>query len=608
MLKTLRYFLLFAFVFHSQAQVSFEDAVHINPDGQLGANETLHNIKFEDLNNDGNLDLLIIAPSSVEVLMGDGSGIFAHASDFELPFSANSTELNIVDFNNDGYKDIFMYTNSDLVVPFVWRANNGDGTFGSEQNIIQENVSFDFIIMSLPDIDLDGDQDIVFIIEMGQVFIHINLGDGNFVTASFCNFLLDLPWDFHVDQDASNPKNYGHFSNSINQMAFIGGDCPIEKQEAVVNSESTIIKTILEDINGDGHKDFFYSTASGYFCANGNGFGFDTPKAVTGLNSLFLFKFIDDFNGDGSKDIYISNQKDAVFINVGDNHFIKRTCYNPYQGVLSYEDIDNDNHLEAIANKPLDGQQALFALHIEELEPDIYFEYGGCGILDLYNLSFPLHNISSVTWDFGDGTTSNELQPRNKFYEDSGDYIVELEMCTDVGCKQYSTTVNAQYGISIDVPTQADVGEPLNFSALSSDNISVSWVFSDGETSTESSLTRSFEQAGIYSVELYLTDPDVLGCTDVINKEIWVGIACNIESLENVWITNIAPNEIIVNTRGDTTFEEVLIFNAAGKLCAHKKANPSERLRFTNLQAGCYFAHFKSKGEETTIARKVIVH
>ena len=121
-------------------------------------------------------------------------------------------------------------------------------------------------------------------------------------------------------------------------------------------------------------------------------------------------------------------------------------------------------------------------------------------------------DITSRSWDFGDGATSAETSPSHT-YETAGEYTVTL-MVSGPGGSVAITQEIAVAAAAIPAPTasfttSATGGEaPLTVSfadASSGEITSRSWDFGDGSSSAETSPSHTYSAAGTYTVTLTVT-------------------------------------------------------------------------------------------------------
>lgn len=136
--------------------------------------------------------------------------------------------------------------------------------------------------------------------------------------------------------------------------------------------------------------------------------------------------------------------------------------------------------------------------------------------------------ITSWLWVFGDDTTSNSQNPTHK-YQDNGLFNVSLTVTDNYGA---TNTVTQQITIFNSPPTVSfifypfmptDIEEVLfNDTSidLDGDIVKWKWDFGDGNTSNLSQSTHTYEDDGIYTITLNVTDDD--GATSEISKQIQI--------------------------------------------------------------------------------------
>ena len=163
------------------------------------------------------------------------------------------------------------------------------------------------------------------------------------------------------------------------------------------------------------------------------------------------------------------------------------------------------------------------------------------------NNAFTFTNAStpapvSVSWNFGDGTTSTATNPV-KFYTSPGIYQVKL--VSNFGACKDSITKNI---IVLAKPAGAFTATPLqfckapltvNFTNTSVGAVSYEWIFGDGNTSTQINPTHTYTSTGNYSVTLISTNTN--GCTDTLIKQDYVLVQLPQVTIDNLPQQGCAP-------------------------------------------------------------------
>ncbi len=136
--------------------------------------------------------------------------------------------------------------------------------------------------------------------------------------------------------------------------------------------------------------------------------------------------------------------------------------------------------------------------------------------------------VHNVTWDFGDGTTSNEATPDHAWENTTGgldNYIVSVTGETEYGCAGLAVdliTVKPQPTAAFNADAVSGC-EPLDavFTSTSSTGTDLSWNFGDGTSATGSTVNHTFD--GIDSntaFDVTLTATHPMGCADVATASV----------------------------------------------------------------------------------------
>ena len=144
--------------------------------------------------------------------------------------------------------------------------------------------------------------------------------------------------------------------------------------------------------------------------------------------------------------------------------------------------------------------------------------FGGCLPFapTFYDLSSP--TSGSVTWDFGDGNTSNQLDSAINIYDNYGCYDVTLTSTTPEGC---STSLTQQDFVCVNEiiadfdpdSFEQPISDPtFEFNNTSQNATSYQWFFGDGAGSLAVHPDHTYDEIGLYSVTLVASAQD--GCTD----------------------------------------------------------------------------------------------
>lgn len=134
-----------------------------------------------------------------------------------------------------------------------------------------------------------------------------------------------------------------------------------------------------------------------------------------------------------------------------------------------------------------------------------YFSNDICsGEFNFYNTSA---GETSVSWNFGDGSSSTENNP-NHTYSSTGAYTVVLTVQDDSGNSdtyEEQIEINAEsLNVNFEANQQTFCRFPIDveFNMTSNGGQSYEWDFGDGNTSTEQNPTHTYNQEGSYDITL----------------------------------------------------------------------------------------------------------
>ena len=110
-------------------------------------------------------------------------------------------------------------------------------------------------------------------------------------------------------------------------------------------------------------------------------------------------------------------------------------------------------------------------------------------------------NAQSYHWDFGDGSTSSEENPK-KIYPSAGTYKVTLKVTNGTLDNSTSTDITVSVAGPIAKFSYSRNNLDVKFNNQSTNADSFLWKFGNGESSTLKDLTITYKSEGTYSVSL----------------------------------------------------------------------------------------------------------
>ena len=149
-------------------------------------------------------------------------------------------------------------------------------------------------------------------------------------------------------------------------------------------------------------------------------------------------------------------------------------------------------------------------------EPD---QFRGCvpATITFNNLSSPINESYEVLWDFGDGTTVDEISPSH-IYTETGVYEVTLDVTSPIGCQietsfgEWITVLNSpKAGFTYTPEKPSNFNKEVAFTDQSMD--AIAWLYNfDGIAKLEQNPTYTFPDTGLVEVVQVVTHET--GCTD----------------------------------------------------------------------------------------------
>lgn len=157
--------------------------------------------------------------------------------------------------------------------------------------------------------------------------------------------------------------------------------------------------------------------------------------------------------------------------------------------------------------------------------PNFSIQGGGCNSDEviLSNSSTLSSGQMGYTWDFGDNTTSTQLNPKHE-YTAFGTISITLTVTTDMGCtNQIMKQINlieaphANFSTSL-LCNQTNVDFTNSTLEPGSANTTYTWSFSDGSTFNTKDISKTFPGVGTYTATLTATADN--GCSDVYTQNV----------------------------------------------------------------------------------------
>lgn len=551
----------FIYAFVNQGDGTFEEIL-------LAEDNQIRDIIVEDFEDDGDLDVIYHGANEVIALSLnqyiESGGVSNQFLDpMVLLENVKTNGLLGGDFNNDGLSDIVIDDRIQFEPTYDLKIYLRSNEVFAEPQIIMSGL-WAILDWEVGDIDSDLDADILILEDStseiywlensSELSFSVNTIEANDAQSSSQILLIDLDNDSDLDIVSAGGENLVSYENVLSGQSFI---------QQTINSEVLLSDFLGSgDFNNDGLEDLFtgghvneifqMSTYLVWF-ANLNGSAFDGPRNVSAPIP-----------------------------------FIQGACA---------LDVDSDGDLDLFGGSTVDGQ-VIFHENRSELNV-ASFEIAGCPFPEFVNTSVTNFSSVDLLWDFGDGNFSSEVNPSH-IYEEPGDYTISLELCDEFDCDLFYQDFSVEKFATVNIPEEGLVSQDIVFSLNPTNINNVTWFFSDDEVYDQSEFTRSFDETGVYEIEIYLTDEMQSNCTSIIKEEIH--IVTTFSDVEDVRESDLKiypnPTKTFVQLELGREPSTVFIYNNQGRL-VHFEEGLRHKCLLNTVQytAGTYFVLVRTRDD-----------
>ena len=179
-------------------------------------------------------------------------------------------------------------------------------------------------------------------------------------------------------------------------------------------------------------------------------------------------------------------------------------------------------------------------------------------------------NITSWSWQFGDGGTSSQKNP-TKTYSTAGSYNVKLTVSDGTTSNSMTQTVTVVESLAADFtfsPSSPAAGQEVQFMDNSKGSTtSWSWDFGDGGKSTAKNPAHTYSQAGAYTVKLVISDGTnsstknkSLTVSSSSSSKVITASSCTLADVQAAIATAKAGDTVVV-PNGTASWSSPLIIN-----------------------------------------------
>ncbi|MBT8273239.1 MAG: VCBS repeat-containing protein [Bacteroidia bacterium] len=525
--------------------------------------------------------------------------------------------VSFVDYNNDGWDDITIATGIGMNVRFF---KNNNGMFVEELLNIP-GVYYRTKQINWVDFDNDGDKDLYVTSDTDGNRLYENDGDMNFLDITI-NAGLSTANEFTYGASWGDIDNDGYldlyicnrditFTNK-NKLFLNNGDGTFTdiSSDAEVGIAALSLCAAFFDYNNDGYQDIYVSNDKDYttnylFKNNGDGTFDDVSQlSQSDLSIDAMSVTVGDYNNDGWFDIYITNlpEGNSFLKNNGNGTFTdiaasSGTLFNSIGWGAVFLDAENDTDLDLYVSGSADGSIPGFlsAAFYENMGNDSFTIPSGAGFIGDNGESYSnaigdINNDGLAEIVVGNGANEDLYLWNNKTTTSNNWLKVKLE----------GTESNAD-GIGSTIEISLNGNKQFRYTL-------------NGEGYLSQNSNTEFFGLGDHSVIDYVKVTWLSGIEDVFyniaaNQTLSITEGSNTLSTENFEVPqlHISPNPFsdAININSSTPFDHYQIFDVFGKLVRESSlATNNKIVNLSSLKSGIYF--LKLVATHGLIVRKLI--
>jgi len=380
--------------FHLNTDSTFNSS----PDFEYSTSSQFSDLELIDIDNDGDLDIIIGAKNFKNILFKNRGGTFSNNPDWESNQTSNTIKISLGDLNGDGYLDLA-----------VGNLNSATEIYLNDQVTFEKSPSVNLVdsgLVTWADFDSDGDEDLL----IGKKLFSNDNGvlqvSPIWSTTGSCG--AAAAWG-----DINNDGTIDLFCGNSIYLNTVNG---LETQPSwTVPGNDNIADVKFADLNNDGNLDIILGRdldPNMIIMNNGSGFNNSPFKHIGSEDYMTTSAFLADINNDGDLEFGFTN-----LYNIPE-FYVKHitSLFQPSERIISVA-YDYDYSVNPIAAAQLWNNQ--FQIAIGHYDVKIYSG-------DFSYLLSEIKSIYATDLTFGDIDGDNDLDlaiarsGRNYVYENTG--------------------------------------------------------------------------------------------------------------------------------------------------------------------------------------------
>ncbi len=561
------------------------------------------NLCAGDLNNDGFNDLVTAGSDSVNIILNDGAGHFAHYS--KIHVASNLSGIAIADFNHDFNNDIIVEGGATGAVYEL--TGNGNGTFNAPTLILTSQgaqlvEAADFNNDTYTDLAIGGMSGLQILLNNGSGGLILNnqVPNLNYITGLAIG---DFNNDGYKDIAALDYSGGGYINLNNHSGVFTNA------QGLAICAGGHNGDIDCADFNLDGNLDFAFTNygcpgGSKVYTYFGDGTGNASLHTSNGIVDLPNYLTCADVNLDSFPDLIVSSTYDLLTIalnnhNGGFNGGYFLAAGNGAMTVIN-DDFNHDSKTD-LACVNYGSEDVMIALNsLIKVYPGSDVDLCAGDSVLLYVTDMP----GSFHWDPLVSLTSDSI-----YVTSGGNYFVVPDSVPFGQCIT-STMVNVHmrtpptvlFDYSDNPDTTCD-SNPITLNATPAGGIFT------GQNINGNIFNPSGLSQGSYAISYTYNDTN--GCSASATLNIFVLLCTDISDLNSETPIAIFPNpakeEFTIQQNGSSIYNKALLSNAVGEnILSLKLEKANEIIHLNNLPAGVYQLKF-SGVKMRSITKKIVI-
>jgi hypothetical protein len=313
-------------------------------------------------------------------------------------FTENNWNCNWMDYNNDGWEDLFVCNKNNQEKNSLFM-NNGDGSFNKLQGGALLNFEGISVSSIWGDVDNDGDEDVVIVNSTESSVRLYENNAGNFQWKQSCGLnphpayshgggLADIDNDGDLDLllcgYLTTQFNELYLNDGTGQFQLVtGGDI-----DQIITSS---VAPSWSDYDNDGWTDVFIPNGknmpSKLYRNTGSGFTDITPANISNPAQNSVAACWGDYDNDGWMDLFVANaskEGNRLYRNLGNGSFqsVHEETFGNLKGNshgCAFADFNNDGYLDLYVTDD-QGQKLIFVQDssgfVLRMQEPVYPNYG----------------------------------------------------------------------------------------------------------------------------------------------------------------------------------------------------------------------------------------